>query len=164
MRTDKAAEVRDYLIQMVDLFHRRFIIGPSIENRQFAAPDGADSPWFDTKIEGLTKLNCFIHVPASLYNRIKKVNWAPVTGNPTGVICDGPATPASLEMIGIVPINTSDERYEAALYEKPGVKPPIVNLELKIVSLATKQVNAPRRGLVDVPAEQFIVNAHIICD
>ena len=148
-----------------DLFHRRYIVGPSIGDRDIAVPEASmDAPWFDTKIPGVAKLNCFIHVPDKVYNLIKRVKWGPSTGNTTGVICDGVAAPASLEMIGIVPINTHDEKYEAALYEKPNWRPLTMNLELKIVSLATKQVDAPRRGLVTVPAEQFIVNAHIIKD
>src|SRR6266571_3661052 len=102
MRAETAVQVRDYLIQMVDLFHRRYIVGPSIGDRDIAVPEASmDAPWFDTKIPGVAKLN-----------------WRPLT----------------------------------------------MNLELKIVSLATKQVDAPRRGLVTVPAEQFIVNAHIIKD
>jgi hypothetical protein len=157
--------MHDYLIQMVALFHQRFIVGPSFDHRDIATPEsGPDVPWFDTKIPGLTKLNCFIHVSARLYSGIRGVAWAPATGNRTGVLCDGNANPASMEMIGIVPINTAEEKYEASLYEKPDWRPPTMNLELKIVSLATKVVETPRSGTVTVPKDQFIVNAHIISD
>lgn len=123
-------------------------------------------------IPGLTKLNCFFHVPQKVYDQVKATPWSTVVnknvyaregwdsklkrhvkGANGTVICNGAATPASMAVIGVLGSDQKDEHFETALYENRLYKPVQLNLELKLVS--------NRIGNLGKPAEAVVVNAHI---
>jgi len=135
-------------------------------------PAGWHDAWFDHSIPGYFKLNCFFKVPATVFDTIKATNWSPYSGKlclkkavyrpelgrkdkgtDGTVICNGAATPASMEVMGVIGSDLKNEHFETALYENRLYKPPQLNLEFKLLS--------NKLGASGKAEEAFAINAHV---
>ena len=166
-----AKELVSTLQEIATKVGKRFVLDstPIAMGDKLGGPD--PDAWFDVRINGITKLNCFITVPRKTYDLLKKAPWAPSSGkrvikereNRGGkwtkgadgvVIANGAARDAALEILGhLGGTSLEGEHFEAALYENFLYDPPLCNLELKLVSDKTTP-----QGWAE---EVLSINAHI---
>lgn len=168
---NSARELVDALQEIAAKVGKRFVLdtAPITQHELLGPPDS--EAWFDVRIGGITKLNCFLSVTQATYNAMKKAPWAPPSGKRVStppqhiggrwtkgadgiVIANGPAGVAAMEVLGqLGGSNPADEHFEAALYENLLYKPVLCNLELKLLSNAVTPEGRP--------AQSLIINAHI---
>ncbi len=172
MKCNSARELVTALQEIAAKFGKRYLLDstPIATGDKVGPPD--PEAWYDCRLAGLVKLNCFFTVPQPVYDRVKKAPWAPASlkrvqkaaaRRPDGkmtkgadglVLCDGAAMDAALEVLRCLGgTNLQGEHFEAALYENYLYKPVLCNLELKLVSDRLTNQGFPEQALS--------INAHI---